>query len=209
MGLLDKLKRRLTKSAARPAHMRTAEQWNEQFKSGRWDYLEKNIEELGHYSIITSYYQQFTPQGSVLDVGCGQGVLNRHLRLHQYSNYLGIDISAEAIRLAGKYQDDKTQFVAANVEEYLPESKYDCIIFNECLYYLNDPMATVRRYSRLLGDSGYMIISMFGDDEPIQKIWRQLDGQYQISDKIQVRHVPSGLYWNIAAYSRNILMRQL
>jgi len=202
MQLIKTIKKTLKKPVSRDGHMHTVAQWDQEYKAGAWDFLESSIAELGHYSAVAAYFQQFTPGGRGLDVGCGSGVLTRYLRPHGYAEYLGIDISQEAIRKASYYADERTHFMAANVEDFIPPSTYDCIIFNECLYYLKQPLATVQRYGQRLADNGYMIISMYGDNPPVQKIWQLLERQYSVTDKIQVKHVPSGTFWNIALYER-------
>lgn len=202
MRILNKLKKTLTKPRLPDGHMHTRAQWNEEFKAGDWDFLETSIAELGHYSAVAAYFQHFTPGGRSLDVGCGQGVLTRYLRPHGYSDYLGIDISEAAIRKASDHADQRTRFITADVEEFLPPSNYDCVIFNECLYYLKHPLATVQRYSQRLAENGCFIISMYGEKPPVQRLWQLLDSRYQASDKIQVKHVPSGTFWNVALYAR-------
>ncbi len=58
--------------------------WEQQFKNGEWDYI-KQLDELAHYSIIAGYFQ-FIKQGcSILDVGCGEGILQMRLSPHAYS----------------------------------------------------------------------------------------------------------------------------
>lgn len=203
MLLFRKIQNWLDKSTQRKTHMRSAEEWDEQFKSGRWDYLENKLQEVGHYSVIAGYFNYFTPKGQILDVGCGQGVLNRYLRNYRYNKYLGIDISTEAIRKAEPYQDEDTYFIVADVESKELDTLFDCIIFNECLYYLTQPMDVIRKYNKSLTDNGCILISMFGDDEPIQKIWTQLNGHAKPVDSTRVTHGPSDLFWNIAVYKKN------
>lgn len=206
MFSFTKIQNWLGKGTKRKTHMRSAKEWDEQFKSGRWDYLENKLQEVGHYSVIAGYFNYFTPKGQILDVGCGQGVLNRYLRSYRYKKYLGIDISTEAVRKTESYRDADTDFIVANVEKKDLETLFDCIIFNECLYYFNQPIDVIRKYSKSLTDNGCIIISMFGDDEPIQKIWTQLDLHAKPVDSTRVTHRPSDLFWNIAVYEKNALI---
>lgn len=202
MQLLRSIKKTLKKPQPRDGHMHTVAQWDQEYKTGSWDFLEKSVAELCHYSAVAAYFQHFTPGGRALDVGCGPGVLTRYLRPYGYAEYFGIDISEEAIRRASQYTDDQTHFVKANVEQFVPLSSYDCVIFNECLYYLKHPLATLRRYSQRLTDNGYLVVSMYGDNPPVQKIWQLLDAHHEPRDRVHVKHLPSGTFWNVALYEK-------
>ena len=74
--------------------------WEAQFKDGKWDYLYADQEAL-HYKSIAKFYRQYG-KGSMLDVGCGQGVLYHYLQqdIHPPEAYLGVDISDTAIMQA-------------------------------------------------------------------------------------------------------------
>ena len=135
--------------------------WREEYADGTWSRLHR-LGELGHYSAIAGYYGRVKPGGSILDVGCGDGVLQRQLKPHGYSRYLGIDFTPEAVASAADGQDTTTtEFAVADATQYIPERKFDVIIFNECLYYFTDPMDVLERYSDFLHDDGVFIISNY------------------------------------------------
>ena len=75
--------------------------WEREYASGRWSYL-GGVDELAHYSVIVGYYAFLKPGGSVLDVGCGEGILQTRLSPHGYCRYLGIDFAAGAIHQCGR-----------------------------------------------------------------------------------------------------------
>ena len=60
----------------------------------------KEIGELAHYSAIVGYCYYLNKSGTILDIGCGEGILQERLRSLNYSRYVGVDISAKAIRRA-------------------------------------------------------------------------------------------------------------
>ncbi|MBK6296437.1 MAG: class I SAM-dependent methyltransferase [Rhodoferax sp.] len=67
------------------------------YASGRWDYM-NDIAEAHRYSIIVGGCEYCTPpERRVLDVGCGDGILQQRLR---YSGYVGVDMNAAAISRA-------------------------------------------------------------------------------------------------------------
>jgi hypothetical protein len=46
-------------------------------------------------------------------------------------------------------------------KSYTPPGRWDAIVFNECVYYFNDPVGTVRRYEEFLEAGGVFILSTF------------------------------------------------
>jgi SAM-dependent methyltransferase len=139
------------------------EVWEEQYRAGTWE-LMRGLDEVARYSVIAGYLQHLRPGGSVLDVGSGEGLLADHLRPFGYSRYLGVDLSEVAIQQAAGRADATTAFAAADAESFVPSppgGSWDAIVFNECVYYFNDPLATVRRYEALLAADGILIVSTF------------------------------------------------
>ncbi len=175
----------------------TREQWNQEYAGGRWDYLHQ-VEQLARYSVITGYYQQLKPGGSVLDLGCGDGILLTKLQPFGYSRYVGVDLSPEAISRALAHQADRSAFVVANIEEYQPEERFDVIIFNECLYYFDNPPEIVKRYEPFLEEGGVLIISLYVT-EMNKHIWKMLERIYDIRDGVRITH-HSGNGWTIRVF---------
>jgi 2-polyprenyl-6-hydroxyphenyl methylase/3-demethylubiquinone-9 3-methyltransferase len=136
------------------------ETWETQYRAGGWDFM-KSLDELARYSIITGYLHHLKPEGSLLDVGSGEGILRDEMRPLGYSRYVGGDLSQAAVEAGQAKPDPKASFVAADAEAYTPTEPFDAIVFNECLYYFKDPLATVARYKSFLEDGGLLIVSMF------------------------------------------------
>ncbi len=134
--------------------------WEAQYGSGGWDFM-RRLDELARYSVIAGFLHHLKPGGSVLDVGSGEGLLADHLRPLGYARYLGVDLSETAVRQAAGRADAKTSFVAADAETYAPPQRWDAIVFNECVYYFNDPLDTVRRYESFLEEGGVFLVSTF------------------------------------------------
>jgi 2-polyprenyl-3-methyl-5-hydroxy-6-metoxy-1,4-benzoquinol methylase len=136
------------------------ETWEEQYRQGSWEFM-RRLDEVARYSVIAGYLHHLKPGGSVLDVGSGEGVLADHLRPLGYSRYLGVDLSETAIGQAAGRQDATTAFAAAAAESYAPPGRWDAVVFNECVYYFDDPVGTVRRYEAALEPGGIFIVSTF------------------------------------------------
>lgn len=177
------------------------ERWEEQFRTGHWNYL-KNIDQMPRYSVIAGYIEIFFPgSASVLDLGCGYGILYEKVRLLHDHYYLGVDISQEAINHAVSTYDKPELFICEDIEKYDPKRKFDVIIFNESLYYIDNPVGLVERYFNYLTDGGYIIISMWDYKERNNKIWKLLDKKFSEFDGIYYRHI-SGKSWYIKVFKK-------
>jgi 2-polyprenyl-3-methyl-5-hydroxy-6-metoxy-1,4-benzoquinol methylase len=136
------------------------ELWESQYRSGGWQFM-RGLDELARYSVIAGQLHSLKPGGSVLDVGCGEGLLADQLRPFGYSRYLGIDVSEAAVQQAAARVDERTSFAAADAESYTPSARWDAVVFNESVYYFHDPLGTVRRYETFLEDGGLFVVSTF------------------------------------------------
>ena len=157
---------------------RLAEEWDSQYRKGNWEYM-KHLEEVGRYSLITGYIHYLKPGGSVLDVGCGEGVLPQRLNLDNISKYVGIDISQVAINAASQKANEKVIFVNEDVSVYTPMDCFDVIVFNEILYYLEDPLAIVKRYEARLKQDSIFIASLYITERSMA-IRRRLNAEYVV-----------------------------
>jgi 2-polyprenyl-3-methyl-5-hydroxy-6-metoxy-1,4-benzoquinol methylase len=134
--------------------------WESQYLSTRWDYM-ANREEVSRYSVLVGYIQYFAPTGSILDIGCGEGILQDRLASGGYGRYLGIDLSEIAIQKARLKENETTSFIHADAESYVPAELFDLIIFNEVLYYFVNPVEGFTRYRAFLKADGLMLTSHF------------------------------------------------
>lgn len=136
------------------------ETWEEQYQAGQWEFM-RAVDELARYSVIAGYVHHLHPGGSVLDVGSGEGILLDHLKPFGVSRYLGIDLSEEAVKQGASRAGGPSSFLAADAEQYRPTGRWDAIVFNECVYYFEDPVGTVLGYRDGLAEGGTFIVSTF------------------------------------------------
>lgn len=138
--------------------MKEVDAWDTAYRAGRWDYL-ADQEEGPRYRALASYAVRGSAH--VLDLGCGVGLLRAHLPESTVLSYTGVDFSASAIERARAQNARRSEFVVASIDEWEPTRPYDVIVFNEVLYYLSKPVATLRRYRRFLTSSGIVLVSMY------------------------------------------------
>ena len=168
--------------------------WEAEYGSGRWAYMHE-LAELSRYSVIVGYARFLRPGGSILDLGCGEGILQQRLGVESYSAYLGVDISQTAIERARARSDASTSFACADVATFTPGCRFDVIVFNEVLYYLRDPVPVMQHYQRFLEPNGIFIVSMFAD-EHTRANWATLERAYDFIDETSAGNARSGFAWS-------------
>lgn len=119
-------------------HWRRKIRWDKQYKSGRWDNLQSEKELNRYQEIIALMAKHGVANPSILDIGCGDGVLTMRMQDTPYSYFCGVDFSKISIEKAKAYNYPKSDFVVADAIHYVPKQKFDIIIFNEAFYYIHD-----------------------------------------------------------------------
>ena len=127
MNLLDKFH-----------NWRRKQRWNRQYKKGRWESLRSEKEAI-RYNKIIEFIKRFSPKNpSILDIGCGDGLLTERISPEDYSFFLGLDFSNESIKIASKKKLPKAEFLAADAVKFQPKQSFDVIVFNEAFYYIHE-----------------------------------------------------------------------
>lgn len=160
-----------------------AQTWSAQYQAGQWDYLE-SADEAAHYQAICALYQKHAPRGSMLDVGCGTGILYRYLGEHEAiepSRYTGIDFAQEAVRQAAA-RFPLTRFGCCDYSRDAIAGQFDCIVFNETLYYFDDPLSILQKsVAHNLDGSGLIIVSMYGEHH--EALWEAIASGFHPADE--------------------------
>lgn len=167
--------------------------WDTEYAAGAWQRL-RSVGELPRYSVIVGYCRHYRPFGSVLDIGCGEGLLAQWLG-NDCSAYLGVDLSAEAISLARAKNFPFAEFVVANASDFKPASQFDIIAFNECLYYFARPLDVAARLADALAPGGVVIVSL-NQGVASRQIWRMLRDDFRERDGVEIRS--GNAVWKVA-----------
>lgn len=158
----------------------SAETWDREYRDGQWEYLRKMDSLAGLVSILG--YCQFLNPISILDAGCGEGLLAEKLKILPYKSYLGMDVSKEAIAIAtNRLGDDRSRFTVADAWAFETDERFDVIVFNQSLYYLTDPAGILKKYRAMLNPGGRIIVSMV-DNARTRSVWRLIDPVFGIED---------------------------
>lgn len=156
----------------------------------------RSTSEVGRYAVIQGFFQHFTPGGSVLDVGCSDGILQERL---SYGRYTGIDLFADTIARASRKNDATTRFLQADAATYAPDEQFDAIIWNECLYYLAEPIEVIQRYRGYLRPGGVIIVSMFYQTYATRRLFRRLRVLGEPAAELRIS-TTEGAAWMVRVY---------
>jgi SAM-dependent methyltransferase len=168
------------------------EMWESQYERGQWTRL-NDLSEQAHNGVVLSYIAHLRPEGSVLEIGCGEGTLLPRLKQIGFRSYTGIDISEVAIAKTKQFGDNKTTFVVGDAEAYKPADAFDVIVLNESIYYFVEPVNTLQRYADYLTAGGLFVISLF-DKDRTRPIRRRLKGAFCLVDETVVSNAKGTWY---------------
>ncbi|HNV85619.1 MAG TPA: class I SAM-dependent methyltransferase [Candidatus Omnitrophota bacterium] len=107
------------------------------------------------------------PRDTVLDFGCGGGHLLSQIRCRKK---IGIEVNPAARAEAEQYGYE----IHDGLDAVVPAS-VDAVIMNHSLEHLADPLETLRKVRRVLGDGGKLICCVPMEDWRTQKRYRKND----------------------------------
>ena len=169
----------------------STERWTDAYDSGALEYY-GTLDELARYSLLVGYVGFFFPPGPdrtrprVLDVGCGTGLLRARLEGTSVGEYVGVDLSPTAVEVAERRRLPGSTFVAGDVAT-LDLGRFDVVVLNEMLYYVEDVELFLARLGQRLEPSGLLLVSMWrhpGD----RSLWRTVDERFPLVDRVEARN---------------------
>jgi len=184
-------------------HWRRKRRWNKQYKSGRWESLKSDMEAKRYYKII-DYFDKYAPANpAILDIGCGDGVLNERLGDFKYDYFLGVDFSSVSIEKAKAKQFPDAEFLAVDAIKFRPERDYDTIVFNEVFYYIPETKKTAVLDLMLdhLTNDGILIASIFREGVGCWEYFKENPRLKEIAfDTVTTEKEQT--YWKIGVYKK-------
>jgi 2-polyprenyl-3-methyl-5-hydroxy-6-metoxy-1,4-benzoquinol methylase len=173
------------------------ETWERQYRSGEWDYL-AGEDEAGHYLAIARFCGRYLEHGTLLDIGCGAGILPSHLQAHAgmaLARYTGIDLAEEAVRRAS-LQFPEARFLQFDYNAGSLPGRYDGVIFNETLYCFDDPLAIIDKcIAENTHPGSLLFISMYGDHH--EAIWDAVSTRCHTLAEEVVQNTARNVRWKI------------
>ena len=97
---------------------------------------------------------------SVLDVGCGTGILIPDYLKRRVASVTGIDMTAPMAEIArNKFDTERVKIVCGDVEETDFEEQFDCIVIYNAFTHFHDPERLISRLSSLLKPNGTLTVA--------------------------------------------------
>jgi 2-polyprenyl-3-methyl-5-hydroxy-6-metoxy-1,4-benzoquinol methylase len=151
--------------------------------------------------VITGYIRWHASEphkaaGTVLDIGCGTGLLRSRLEGVPFAEYVGVDLSEAAIEEARARDYARSRFVVGDATTS-DLGRFDVIVLNEVLYYVDDGAEFVRRVAAMVRADGLVLVSMWrhpGD----HRLWKTVGSMLQVVDQVEIRNRTNGRAWIVA-----------
>ncbi len=182
-------------------HWRRKMKFNSQYRRGKWDKLGGEKESV-RYEQIDAYLHRFKP-ASIMDLGCGDGVLNRRMTYDGFDSFLGVDYAEVSVNMAKKQGYPKATFETHDLLDFTPKDNYDAIILNEAFYYIHDSERTrvLNNILSGLNDNGILIVSIFREGATC---WEYFKENPKLKEEaFDVVHSKlDDTYWKLGAYSK-------
>ncbi|MBL6430573.1 MAG: class I SAM-dependent methyltransferase [Alphaproteobacteria bacterium] len=182
----------------------TADGWDEEYRAGRWSFL-RDLPESGRYGIIGMWLSLTETLDSVLDIGCGEGLLYERLQPMGIKRYVGVDLAPAALNIAN-VDPDLASLRAGDLHTFTPEGEtFSAIVFNEVLHFSDDPAAAVARYVPFLAPGGVIAVSMYspkrlesGANRLISRLWEATDGpDWDVLDDYRLTSDKKNVTWRL------------
>ena len=173
--------------------------WNYKYFIGKWDYIENQSIRYNKIVEHVNYCNINNPK--ILDLGCGFGSLCKYLNEDDFSSLLGVDLSDTAIAKAKKKEYSNSNFIIAVIQKVETNEKFDIIILNEVIYYLDDYLVALSNFSKFFkNENSYIIISIYGVREDIIE---KVSTKYELIKTDKVLKVDNNAYWGITLFKYN------
>lgn len=167
--------------------------WDQEWRAGQWEYMDKVAVERSKVAVIGALGQMFAAHnGSVLDVGCGEGSLSDFLSEEQRRHYIGLDLSREAVAVARRKRPS-LRFVHVAAHHYRPREEnlpFNLMFFADMLYYVEHE-AVLTQFESYLAPHGIVIITIFHHSEELMylKIFEFARKLFEKIDEIDISGV--------------------
>jgi SAM-dependent methyltransferase len=130
--------------------------FDEKYRSGDWNFKGESSDEL------PSTIRKYLRGGDLLILGCGGASILGSFEPAAFTSVLGVDLSAEAVRLASRIARDNILFQVGDMVTFQCPKDYDVILFSESLYYVPSSQQgeLLKRLAGHLKPGGVFIVTL-------------------------------------------------
>lgn len=177
---------------------RSRAEWESDYRERRWDHLIGDQRAMGNMAVVAHLLSAAAgdERRRLLDVGCGNGGLLTSLgRLTKKFEYVGVDLSSEALaQLNAAHPGAKTIRADMADVEKIP-GEFDVLVFNESLYYA-DCAVVLEKYRTKAAPDALLIVSMHArGSRPI--LWARIAAFTTELQSFTIKDDASGTAWTV------------
>lgn len=124
-------------------------------------------------SVVAYLRDKVADSSTILELGCGRGALLRGLRAAGCaSHYCGVDISHYAIEQARAWGDQRSAWVASDIESFRSPYRWDVILMIESVYYVAPEQIAglLARLGEMLTENGFVLVRIHDTREHADSI---------------------------------------
>jgi trans-aconitate methyltransferase len=176
----------------------SAVKWDDSWSRG-YESTMNSAQEDARYGSLIALMRRYEREGPVLDVGCGDGLLEEWYRKISDAPVVAFDYSQAAIERARARNLRGVEFLCADSRTFQPKERFSAAVLNESLYYVDDYLGLLERLSGALASDGVFVISMH-DTRITRRIWRNVQRVYTAVHGITLEHEPGGGLWRIRVF---------
>lgn len=167
--------------------------WNDSWSRG---YNLNTLNEDARYGAVVAWMRRHEQDGPLLDVGCGDGLLEEHYRKVSGVQIVAFDYSSTAIERARARHLPGVDFLSADSRTFRPEGRFSVVVLNESLYYVDDYLGVMENLSRALTADGVFIVSMH-DTRITRRIWKNVQRSYALLHGVMLKDETTGTLWRV------------
>ncbi|EKE03679.1 MAG: methyltransferase type 11 [uncultured bacterium] len=121
-----------------------------------------SVKDKEYYTASRPEIMEFIPDDikTILEVGCGEGNFGYNLKNKLNAEVWGIELNPESAKIA---KDKLNNVLHGDINLLLPnipDNYFDCIVFNDVLEHLVDPVLTLKNIKSKLSKNGAIISSI-------------------------------------------------
>lgn len=171
----------------------SSDSWNDSWSHG---YDLNRAHEDARYGTLIAWIHRHEKEGPLLDVGCGDGLLEEQYRKVSSVRIVAFDYSAAAIARAKARCLPDVEFLCADSRTFRPQQRFSVVILNESLYYVQDYVGMMENLSKALTADGVFVVSMH-DTRIAKRIWKDVQRSYVLLHGVSLKDEPTGCLWHI------------
>jgi SAM-dependent methyltransferase len=162
--------------------------WDREYAEEKWAFAYNTVGDP-----VYSFLEKYAAKGSILDIGCGSGNTANELDNDAFKSYVGVDISEAALAKAAKRsrengRENKTRFERSDFFSYLPNGRFDVVLFRESMYHVPIPKIhpVLEKYSLALKQNGVFIVRLVTgvDGKPKYRPTKMIETVEQATDVV-------------------------